>query len=649
MPSIVPSQVPGPVALNSKVKFNFSSDIQKVYYTVSPELPPVLSEYIAYDGDPATGGSPFIAVVQDGTGNVLYDCSFPKFYNLNYDTYQIPANTTNPQDLWGWVRYFYNAIGFIRNGSKYESTGKKFLVITDSNPSEPYSVLNTSGNGFKKILDTAARVQDSTYDVYYPEMMGGTVDLTLTDLNKYYACILFSTKDHNTGALTPERVSQATIDNLATWRKSGNGIFVITDSASRDYTNIEDAKENNGSFAFTANRLAFNFGSYFSGVVDRSDVQYTVNQMLSWSPKAASSGLFTGMNKSIGNGQVTDFVIKGDSSESEIKLVTFPAYNKEDIPEFTFDHTGEYIYNFLCTTSENPNKPYAISFRFQVGVDDGIFVARDNGQAIDTTQILTAKRYFDLNLGYSNGTDHQDYLGDIQINGYLVGSFLFSQGITQWDLITHGSTLLIHDNDQIRINVRVPYTYTMQHQVVLSSKPASLYNEASLIGTMAWDDYKGISKAKIYEYINLSMTKYMYRVANAYKNSINIKPIVLTALRRTFLGETLNTANVYVYDNNSTWGKLSQRVQNGRHGDIVIFADTSKVVQYDELASTPGWYVMKDPGLADVTVAKLVPFFGNNRAIKNRLKTGDILDETTGQPISFHANWKIENDKLVKV
>ncbi|MFO5854796.1 hypothetical protein, partial [Klebsiella pneumoniae] len=89
-------------------------------------------------------------------------------------------------------------------------------------------------------------------------MMGGTVDLTLTDLNKYYACILFSTKDHNTGALTPERVSQATIDNLATWRKSGNGIFVITDSASRDYTNIEDAKENNGSFAFTANRLAFN-------------------------------------------------------------------------------------------------------------------------------------------------------------------------------------------------------------------------------------------------------------------------------------------------------------------------------------------------------------------------------------------------------
>ncbi|MFO5855010.1 hypothetical protein, partial [Klebsiella pneumoniae] len=58
----------------------------------------------------------------------------------------------------------------------------------------------------------------------------------------------------------------------------------------------------------------------------------------------------------------------------------------------SIDHSGEYIYNFLCTTSENPNKPYAISFRFQVGVDDGIFVARDNGQAIDTTQILTAKR-----------------------------------------------------------------------------------------------------------------------------------------------------------------------------------------------------------------------------------------------------------------
>ncbi|MFO5842567.1 hypothetical protein ACLBPJ_29905, partial [Klebsiella pneumoniae] len=70
-----------------------------------------------------------------------------------------------------------------------------------------------------------------------------------------------------------------------------------------------------------------------------------------------------------------DLVSKGDSGESEIKLVPFPAYNKEDIPEFTFDHTGEYIYNFLCTTSENPNKPYAISFRFQVGVDDFMFLS----------------------------------------------------------------------------------------------------------------------------------------------------------------------------------------------------------------------------------------------------------------------------------
>ncbi|MFO6063257.1 hypothetical protein ACLBVL_36020, partial [Pseudomonas aeruginosa] len=83
------------------------------------------------------------------------------------------------------------------------------------------------------------------------------------------------TKVHRDGPLPPERVSQATIDNLATWRKSGNGIFVITDSASRDYTNIEDAKENNGSFAFTANRLAFNFVSYNSGVVVSAAVQCT--------------------------------------------------------------------------------------------------------------------------------------------------------------------------------------------------------------------------------------------------------------------------------------------------------------------------------------------------------------------------------------
>lgn len=55
-----------------------SDNVQSLQFSVNG-APPAISKYIAYDT--LTPPNPFIAVTQDGTGNVVYDGGFPKFYN----------------------------------------------------------------------------------------------------------------------------------------------------------------------------------------------------------------------------------------------------------------------------------------------------------------------------------------------------------------------------------------------------------------------------------------------------------------------------------------------------------------------------------------------------------------------------------------
>lgn len=57
---------------------SFGPDVRAVQFSVNG-APPTVSKYIAYDT--LTPPKPFIAVTQDGKGNVVYDGGFPKLYN----------------------------------------------------------------------------------------------------------------------------------------------------------------------------------------------------------------------------------------------------------------------------------------------------------------------------------------------------------------------------------------------------------------------------------------------------------------------------------------------------------------------------------------------------------------------------------------
>lgn len=72
------------------VNMILSSDVQSLQFSVNGGAPSI-SKYVAYDQ--SVPPVPFIAVTQDGRGNVVYDGGFPKFYN----TYA-PSATLEPFD-----------------------------------------------------------------------------------------------------------------------------------------------------------------------------------------------------------------------------------------------------------------------------------------------------------------------------------------------------------------------------------------------------------------------------------------------------------------------------------------------------------------------------------------------------------------------
>lgn len=89
-----------------------SGNVQSLQFSVNG-APPSISKYVAYDQ--LVPPNPFIAVTQDGNGNVVYDGGFPKFYNSNAPVAGINASismefrATSVGTPVGTNAYYYNA------------------------------------------------------------------------------------------------------------------------------------------------------------------------------------------------------------------------------------------------------------------------------------------------------------------------------------------------------------------------------------------------------------------------------------------------------------------------------------------------------------------------------------------------------------
>lgn len=237
---------PGLYEANQTVTVTPQDDVE--YFIIgTDDQPPALSEYIAYDNLVPPG--PFLAVTQDGKGNVVYDGGFPKFYNDKFAGESWPGFSAAPAAF----KFLYNALNFCKNEVKYAAGNRKVFILGDR--SDTFRVNGTADNDFKKTFDMVLGA--AGYVPIYrlaEEYDGGKIDCTYAGLDEYVCVIVLSAGVGEAGpALITDR---GTIDLVST-RASGTGIILITDD---------------NRFTGTANKIAVNFGARFEGLYNRGPV-----------------------------------------------------------------------------------------------------------------------------------------------------------------------------------------------------------------------------------------------------------------------------------------------------------------------------------------------------------------------------------------
>lgn len=288
MAEIITSIEPGYYATGQKLTVKFPAGARRAIVTRTNK-PPVLSEILAYDTGPIPPGTtpverPFLAVTQDGRGNVVYDGGAPKFQNkvLYYNSGDAwpPTNPTTWDGLPPSWKYTYNAFAFIADKRKVAAGNRKILIVGNMTLEDDYDVKGSNYNptpgqkpgnaseGFKDCFEAVAAAGNWTL-TYLNLSDINPMNVSAIELDKYVAVVFVSMKDLPVGA---SNIAPAFSNALAYYRSTGSGIFIITDHGGGNYTSIEDALARSSVFLGDANRVAANFGCYFSGNVNRSPV-----------------------------------------------------------------------------------------------------------------------------------------------------------------------------------------------------------------------------------------------------------------------------------------------------------------------------------------------------------------------------------------
>ena len=162
---------PGLYSGSQNVILSYSSGLIVKESTVQA---PSNAKVIAYDT--LTPPNPFIAVVDDGRGRVVFDGGFPKFYNSSWN------NATSYTQLSAAHAYMHNAMNWVINKDKVRLGNKKILVFNDGPSSYDYTTFNTT-------LDGIAAVAGFTLTHKNRTNYGGAaaVDISYSELDSYAA------------------------------------------------------------------------------------------------------------------------------------------------------------------------------------------------------------------------------------------------------------------------------------------------------------------------------------------------------------------------------------------------------------------------------------------------------------------------------
>lgn len=450
-PNLPPKTYSDPLAF----EWVISDDVLSLTGVVNG-VPPAISSYIAYDElEPP---NPFIATTQDGKGNVVYDGGFPKFYNS-----RLSNNTGDDFDgLYASLKFLYNALNFIHNPTKE----KRVLGINDKRNGESYSIKGTNSNGFYNTVKYVSELADFQVDfIDLDDFPDGILDIRLSQLNQYSCLLVFGTGNGE--------ITESSINDIVTFREQGGGLFLVTDHGPV-IERFEDAVSEAGGFFPLVNKIAVNFGAYFSGDYDRSPVNVGFLRE-------------TYGNHPLYNGLSDDDSILAGGSESKVVVTEVETFDPSNLPTITVDEDGLNIISFLAIM--NDGRVETTRYGYNLG-NEFLRVTNQKGNVSKTdyryhtyfpslTEVLTVEST-DPTLGTLTGV--------VERQGVQVGTFTVDGSTTiEWD-----EAQLIDgfkNEDEFVFIVASPFHYTTTIMLNVETLPTNIDALAPTVITLQRVDY----------------------------------------------------------------------------------------------------------------------------------------------------------------
>ncbi|ARV77394.1 virion structural protein [Pseudomonas phage Noxifer] len=440
---VVPSLPGGYYVSERTVSWSFDPSVTGVAYSLNG-LPPSISEYIAYDT--LVPPNPFIAVTQDGKGRVVYDGGFPKFYNT-----QAPAPGTPFASLSASFKYLYNAINWTADPMKVAAGNKKILILGDVPAPSNYAVKDVGANGFFTSFTNLCQSVGFTPTFKDTSDYGGYLNATLSEMSNY-ACILVM------GAIGggDPKITNNCVTDMTSFRASGGGIILITDDGP-DIPNIGAAyppPQVSRQFFVTVNKIAVQFGAYFTGLYDRTPVNVGFLRA-----NYGDHPLYAGMDNSES--------INAGGSESKVIVTTTTLVAPGTIGPITFPVGTSNKIHWLVKTSDG--SIYTYSFVYNIDTGEIILFKDANGNEISQIDIgwdYLAKPRVDL-----SGTGLGTLQGSIYKGGVKVGETYYDETNGTKQIWFAGVGVPVVNGDVIQATVDVPFTYSRNMTINRKSAP----------------------------------------------------------------------------------------------------------------------------------------------------------------------------------
>ena len=417
---------------------------------------------MAYEGEvPGTFATRFRDVyILDSTGKIKAI--------LFKDTMKLPGNTSAEGGASGYsnlskttydprgqltasFKYLFNAINWTANPAKVTAGIKKILILGDTPATGNYSVKGTDVSGFFNSFTNLCAAAGYTPTFKVPgDYSGGYLDPTLAELNNYCCVLVMGAVGGGTALITDAGVS-----NLVAARAAGLGIILITDDGP-DITTIGGAyppPQVARQFFVTVNKIAVQFGAWFTGNYDRTPVN--VGFLRS-----------TYGDHPLYGGMLDSESIQAGGSESKVMITPFTKYSKAALPApLQFTALGRYIVQVTAKLKDGT----AESFRVVFIIGDGNIIKwTRKGSTTEITSLdlgldwqASLDLLFDtIGLGTLSGSLYQNNtkIGTVSSTDAGGGSVVWTAGTSANLRLKHGDVLKAAFETPLQASASLPVT-----------------------------------------------------------------------------------------------------------------------------------------------------------------------------------------------